>query len=776
MYRVGANLLEIRCFRTLPGQELPLAVMLENHGKVPFKGLGAFDVFSFATSGEFTEEVNLLLPSSTITSVIVPCFPFESPAGGQPAKIVANLQKHSCISLSFLKLNPNPVKNYATWKTDLIAKLLKSASDSTGVIRYVLGTIGWYELVVISCADDLNTAMREALEVGNSCPEKVSKTYSAVCVRLKELQQLISPTPESSLPFPEKIPHRESGVLVVSLSPSATRDTHIFWSKTKRYDVFDSLGREDIEVIPKNDNITWGIFLKDLLAFRKEHCRDVLYTQLRLAQEAARTSAPPLPEESRIKKSGALPTGFEKGSSDGLTVSHPSCHLEADESEWLSSATKENLFLSLGKGSAERLILTVEYLRSLQRSRVEGSAFEDLERYVTSMPERFPCPDSGDLKPFPIRGHIAAKLIKEGIELRLHGIHGTMGEIALQLPPLRTGVHRILTAIETFTYLVIWNRFQLIWSGFVNASSERFFSSVEIINMPYANLYTPTDWWGLYHEIGHIFILANHDENFLTRNTPTVNFFLASTKGNQEEWLDLLHEVAAEIIGFELGFYNDFHLFSDCLWKYLKNILEEERDKDDESLSERRLAEYFIRSFAVKLYNEFIRGAETDEIPVFEGAHSMYPEFCAYIEDVYKNVLREKVSHSEVGFLAAKHSRTLVNMKKFLFHVRDYLEKNNENKRVWPLPQKCEVELSNEREPTNTSMVVKSVLKGEVWSGPVNFPEAVLYLLMKHERNSLSATKPLSSRQRIAMVLTLWNQYRQGLPTDSDDNQMCGIQ
>lgn len=757
MYRVGSQILEIRCFRTLPGQESILAGRLEEIGKVPFKGLGAFDIFSFATSDDMVEDTNLQLPSSITTSVIVPCFPFALPTGVPPAQIVERLQGHSCLSLSFLKLNPLPVTHYATWKADLINRLLKPASDSSDVVRYVLGTIGWYELVVISCADDLNTAMQEALDVGNHYPEKVSKTFSATCIRHRELQLLVNATPASPLPFPERLLHRESGVLVVSLSPSATRDTHDFWSKTERYDVFDSLGRDDIEVIPKNKNITWGMFLKDLLTFRKEHCREVLYTHLRLAQEAVRES------ETLIEIN-----------CDEQTIPPLSCHLKAEEPEWFSSTTTKNLYLTLGKKSAERLIQTVEYLRSLQRSRVEGLAFEDLERYATSMHERFLPPNPSILpkpKPFPMLGHSAAKLIKDGIELRLHGIHGTMGEIALQLPPLRTGVHRILTAIETFTYLVVWNRFQLIWPGFVNASSERFFSSVEIINVPYANLYSPPDWWGIYHEIGHIFINANRDSNFLTRHTPTVKLFLSSTKGNQEGWLRLLHEVTAEIIGFELGFYNDFTLFSDYLWKYLKNVLDEERDQDGESRPEYKLADFFIRAFAVKLYNKYIRGAATDAISVFDGPHSMYPEFCAYIEEVYKNVLLDDVSPSEIKFLAAKFSRTLVNMKGFLFHVRDYLEKND-GKRVWPLPQNFEIELSNGQVPTNTGKVVNSVLSGEVWSGPVEFPEAILYRLMKHEQDANAVIQPLKSQQKIAMILTLWNQYRQGLPTDFDDDQV----
>jgi hypothetical protein len=756
MYQIGDSILEISCFRSIPGQEVDLARKMEKDGGVPFKGLGAFDIISFSPAeGIFTDRY-AGLPQMTVNTAVIPSFSLTADERLPLAEILSDLRLHSCAALAFIKLKSVPDKNYGDWKKSLIRKMLLPRRSTRQIGRYVLGTLGWYELVVITCADDLGTVVREALRLGLDCHDAVAKTYSVVCIGRKELDLLSGQEDKlrSPRPFEEIIPKEINATLAISIGPSSTRALQAFWS-AKRYEVSDVLGREDVLVTPP-DAITWGQLLEDLLRFRKQHSREILYTQLRVAQITT-----PVTDDGGDKQ-GIGKTVRGEGDSE---KDAPEVSLEVSPSAWSDTEVRRKLKDYLGPSSAARLIAMVEHVLSLRRNQVEGIAFEDMSRYVESIPQKF-SPKStradGDTsEPLPSRGDSAANLIKEGIELRLHGIHGTMGELSLQLPPLRSGVHRVLLAIDAFTYCVRSSRLDAIWQGFANSSSRRFFSSVEIINVPYSCLYSPTDWWGIYHEIGHIFILDNEDKAFLTKETDAVKSFLTKTKG-EHNWFDLIEEIAAEIIGFELGFYGDFDLFARRLWEYLKLVLQEDRtyEHDPASFSEHRVKQYFIRSFCVKLYNDHVLGDAA--LDVFEDADLMYEKFYEHIQWVYGNVLGQKTPRSMMCFLAARYAKPLMLLKDVLVHIRGYLHGDGEN--GWPLPEKSETKKDRGQEKTNTGHVVEAILEGKVWTRKVNYPEAILYWLMQEEYQAGGhVRKKLSVQQEVAAILTFWNLYRREL-------------
>jgi hypothetical protein len=753
-YRIGNDFLEIYCFRSIPGLELALADKMAENGGVPFKGLGAFDVISFSSSKDISTHGLANLPTASVNTSIIPCFSFVPEAGTSSKEILSVLRSHSCVALTFVKLKSVPEKDYGDWKVQLIRKLTQFGHRSTERrTRYVLGTVGWYELVIITCADDPSSVTRYAVQLGLECQDAVAKTYSVVCIGHNELKLLSGEGSPTTLAksFDESIPREINASIVFSISPLSMRTAHRYWSERK-YIVSDLLGREDMQVTLSGE-ITWRRLLEDLLWFRRELGSQLLYTQLRLARE----------------------TPFEAGNSDGCVVTGkqrqgthdvkqgPISVLHVPPPSW-SDEAKSAMTDYLGSSTTEELISIVEHLFSLQRNHVEGLAFDDMLPYASSINERFCHKEGGAAsatrQPLSAHGITATELIKQGIQLRLHGIHGTMGELSLQMPPLRSGVHRILLSIEAFVQRVA-SRLCIDWAGFAIASARGFFSSVEIINVPYSSLFSPTDWWGIYHEIGHVFIVGMEDEGFLTKDTDVVKSFVTKTKGDWNR-IDELQEIAAEVIGFDLGFYGDFDLFARRLWTYLKDALRATRlrgDEPDALADERRVTAYLIRSFSVQLYNDHIRSDK--DLCIFENRDMMYRKFYSHIQWIYKDVLKIKMARSSMCFIAAKLTTLAMDMKDILVHIRLYLYGNGDEQNRWPLPEKHEINKKRGQEKTNTGHVVDAILKGEVWTGKVNYPEAVLYWLMKEEMSgSKKLRKKLTATQEIAAILTFWNLYR----------------
>jgi hypothetical protein len=668
-----------------------------------------------------------------------------------PEQVLANLRAQPCLAVTFVKLDAKHNRDYGEWKFELIERLITQAKSET---RYVFGTLGWYELVVITCGKTLETVIQESLAFGCAHHEVTAKTYSIICIGKTEFQQLLAKEekPPSGLPFAEPVPSTIYPQLAISASPGSRKEIQGFWESARSqagdpFQIRDSVGKDDFLVLPP-ERVSWGSLLSNLLRFRQEHGTKVLYTQLRVAGKAG--------EIKNVSTDDKKETSFTgKEASPARSGSEPSWLLK------LESGIQADLVAYLGIHAAKRLISMTEYLYSMQRNPIVGDAFEDLLAYANDIPWNFQHKAEGVREPVPARGLMAADLIKQGVELRLYGIHGTTGELSLQLPPLRSGVHRILLGLEGFIYRILSNRLESKWPGFVNTSAKPFFSSVQTVNVPYNCLYLPTDWWAIYHEIGHIFIDSNEYPHFLRRESPAVKTFLSRTKVDSDQWFDLLKEIVAEIIGYELGFYGDFDLFRKRLWEYLHQTLLEKRlnAEDPHALEERQVEPYLIRSFAVKLYSSSFPQLGDTSMP--DTIESMYEAFLEHIEWVYESGLKISIPRSTKCFLAAKHAKTLYDLKDFLYHVKNFFHEPVKNKK-WPLPKKTEIEIETGGTLTNTGDVRKSLLEGRVWTSEVSYPEAVLFHLMQEEHKQDGSRKLLSIEVMLATVLTFWNLYRLG--------------
>ncbi|MCK5158160.1 MAG: hypothetical protein KAR08_03320, partial [Candidatus Heimdallarchaeota archaeon] len=294
---------------------------------------------------------------------------------------------------------------------------------------------------------------------------------------------------------------------------------------------------------------------------------------------------------------------------------------------------------------------------------------------------------------------------------------------------LRGGVQQVLIALASIPQMVARERLGYNWDGFIIASDYKFSTINEVINVPFDALFNPHSWWALYHEFAHLFI-AQHKELVNTevnKNYESINIFLAN-KREPNSWLILITEIVAEIIGFEIGFFNDYKCFMRLVWKYLVHIYS--IDNSD------KLEQYIVRTFFVELYYRLYK------------VKNIKPEDLETVDDIYHLMLKHiKQIEKHIGyqfkskkyFIAAKNAK---NIKELLPFLKDAKEVINHEFRM---PKE------SEKTSNNTRRVVRDIKKGIVFTQNIESVEAVLYKFFKMNK--------LSFEQEIALILSFSSNY-----------------
>jgi len=243
--------------------------------------------------------------------------------------------------------------------------------------------------------------------------------------------------------------------------------------------------------------------------------------------------------------------------------------------------------------------------------------------------------------------------------------------------------------------------------------------------VPLDSLVKPQQWWAIYHEIAHVWIYESPE--IINPNLQVVKLFLAE-KPHKDDWYMLMLESAAEVIGYELGFFGNYDLFLKRVWKYLNEISPLQNRPFPAST-------YLLRTFFVELFERTFR--DKDPAISFEDADKIYTELIKHIEKVeaiVKQPIREKY------FIAAKHTKDFQELFPFAKHldneIKDYKMIQNPSL----------------LDDTNSINALKSILNGEVWWQDVSL-ESIIYRLTQKEDE-------LTFRESMAAILTLWNYQR----------------
>ncbi len=323
----------------------------------------------------------------------------------------------------------------------------------------------------------------------------------------------------------------------------------------------------------------------------------------------------------------------------------------------------------------------------------------------------------------------AKEMLRVGAELRSCGTYETIEEVTGRFSEFRGGCQLSLLAVEFLPYYFL-KKLKIDWCGFIVTGDPKYYHLNEVINVPTRALWAPEEWWALYHEIGHVFL--NNTPEIVDRNAPAIQEYLTN-KNNIEKQLEFLNELAAEVIGFELGFFGDFDFFLKLVWKHVSTI-------DAYQKNHVPLLYYAFRTFFVELFEAHFRKAPSinkvskDDFLDFD---FMYDSFLKHLIRIEK--IDSKISFPDKALIAAEHHKTFVELYPYAKHLFKWI------KGLPLLPKKATLTCNNTKE------VTASLKKGEIWLKEIDSPEAILFELF-------SRKTPLPFKTQMATVLTFWNQ------------------
>lgn len=703
--------LRISLYRTVPGSEHVIAESLRmRHGGRgrPFailKAFGAFDIVLISQSEDFSHarEVRDPIPG-VLNENHINCFAY---GGGDVANAIEMANQRSFGVLTLLKQDPWPKTwtNYWMRKSRLLKSIRRAGAGTTSE---VFGTLGWYEMASLASSDSITDLVDHAFtQVFQGQQRMLIKSYSILMLRFEAVNALEAEaraegSSGSGILGTLDVPVAPLDTrIVMAVDARSTRELRTFWND-RDFSCSYLVGREDIE-IRTTTNTTWLELLRGLLEFRRRFTGQILYTHINVGKRA---------------------TG-RKRASNGVAPDHLTRMVTYARQ---APAGYETCF---GKDASDRLLDTLDHLTALSSDPVTGDAFQDLLPFRDFLDKEVK-EHAASGKGIRHLGYSATDSLLKGLTLRMCGTHQTTGELTSRHPTLSNGVHRNLRAIQYLVSAIFENRFGTRWPGFVSIGPV-FSTDDRVINVPLACITSPKDYWGLYHEIGHVFIA--HNPQWISLDSEPVRRLVEEHKGALGDALingilRFLMEAAAEVIGFQLGFYGDVDEFMRCAWNYFGKIF---------SGRDAALQPYVMRTFCVEMFHHIFRSPDKANVwrnfgSNMDDAHDfLYGRMKAHIDKV------EKITGKRLGddFFVCDNIRFLHNVIFVLQGLNRFLT------------DKFDLPKIRELDDRNTRLVFDSIHQGNVWTGKIRYQEAILYHCLKMEQD-------MTVPQAISLVLTFW--------------------
>lgn len=701
-YSVGDGAICIALFQTVAGQELSVHKSLvktcrdkEIDNYVFFKALGSFDIIMLY----FTPDFDSFIPEigsipGILKSNILFCYCYSD---NDPNTFFNKLKKSSCIGLSLLKINPEALKTGSWLLKAYQNHLLSQDSD-----RLLFGSIGWSEMILVTTKEDVNIVAKGLLNaslayVKTSKTPVLIKTFSVIGINY-----IVLPTPSvfksgfkkvqaymARVPFMERTviePQNSKALPIIEVSnePMYTHSIRKYFRK-HGFTPYDLCGTKDMCFVPSTP-MTWGDLLSSVMFFRNRFQDKVFSTNIRLRLDA-------LNRVSKLKKTSLKPKLF--------------------------SIPHDDLEKKFGKAMASSLANHFHFFNTLLQNPICGNAFKDMYLYPQYVVEKGLAFQKG----FRELAHAAREVLKYGSELRSYGTFETIEEVTGKFSELRGGGQRALLAIEYLPRRILEDS-QILWKGFVISNpANKFLHINQVIQVPTDSLWKPQKWWALYHEIAHIFI--DHHQDWVDYEHGPLHEFIAE-KRFREAWIKLTMELAAEIIGFEMGFFGDYKLFFKLFWEHIEEI--------DTNIF--GFEHYALRSFFLELF--LARFTEIKEVPEvseceFRSIDFVYDKFVQHLDTIEGYTGR---CFPNKYVVAAENAKTVVELYSFAELLSAKILKSG-------------LRISRQLlENRNTIQIVKKLKQGTVWWGHIDCPQAVMYHFLNPSK--------LSFRVRTAILLTFW--------------------
>ena len=724
------------------------------------KGFGFYDIILLYEVPDYDFHLTEAGPIAGITaSNSFLCFPY---LGTNSDEIFRSLNGSVFSGLSFIKFQIVAGSQTRKFEDQFINYL-----TSSGIKKpLILGTIGWNEIIFILCSDNIQDIATELLRLNydEAMGTSIQKTSSNIAINytklpkadeLKSLEKVKAAlTRYDGLADPI-----DSGIqprVMISSQPAHYSEIRRFWHKGN-FIVSDMLGDYDISVVPP-PTACWQDFIAHLLFFRWSFRSSINSTSTVMGMRSC---------------------GFDMVEETVMTIrgqfDDPDSTFEDNTTKFEISELRQ-FFGHLAPLMANHFFT----LNSLLQNPLMFKAYSDMSDYpkrflevarsMSSCAERPALGDGGnrseiqEIVPFCGKSETmesmamrSAMAIANGAQLRSYGIYGNVEHPFGGFSRLRGGVQRSLRALEVipsyiFHRLSTGRGFHHYWYGFIIVEDPKFSHISEIITVPTEALWRPETWWALFHETAHVMLTRLDWVDIDKQNIRQLLF----NKKAPDLWFEFTIELAAEVIGFKIGFFGDFNLYLEVLWQHLTDIEPTQRKYVD--TNEYLLRTLFVEIFAFRHCTDVTEEGELeDELFLYKFALKHFEK----VETIVNNYQRKtKSANTDIPtmgipwqiedkqFLAARYATTMMDLGGFLQYLEDCVRQFED--------QSGPLQPQDTADDENTLAALECLRKGEVWWDDVACPEALIYQIVKNRHQ-------IDFQTRIATVLTFW---QLGLPEE----------
>lgn len=760
--KIGDSAIKVACLRVNPGTELEVINALksacdkrddiEHH--VFMKGFGFYDIILIYDAPHFDFQLSEAghIPGITSSNSFL-CFPYF---GSSSKRIFHGLNNSTFAGLCFIKFN----NNSKTCISEIEQNFLTFLGDTGINDPYILGTIGWNEVILFFCDNKVQKITEKLfkLNYNNDIDDIIEKTFSSIAINhlklpreedfsggLKKIQKFFKTYPD--LAEPVSLKTTPTVTVKISSRPLYYDEIKTFWL-SNNFTTGELLGDYDIFARPKK-GVSWGNFLSFLLYFRwcfrnkiNSTCTSIeMETELKNNTDEVNSAIPCFGDFGYNGPQGLCnPTDFDIKKL--MKIFGPAAPLLSNHFYSLNSLLQDPLQCKAFESMAEypHVVLRIgEKVREAAKS----ASYDHKENQWTGGKKLYSKSET-----IESIGMMSAIAIANGSQVRSYGIYGHIAGHQGGFSRLRGGVQRSLQAIE-FMPAYIFDRIDLTWHGFIIVEDPKFSHINEVISVPPTALWRPDLWWAIYHEVGHVLLTR---VNWIEEDVPVIKRLLWN-KRMPKLWFDFLVELAAEIVGYECGFFSDFDLFFEVLVEHLTDI--EPILKKYVSMDIYLLRTLFVEVFESRFREEIITPKEFKDERFLYNHALQHIEKAGKIIDDYKNEKQRKSGNhallpdttdpwrtEDKCFLAAGFAATLKELSDFASYLKDCINEFEETKK--PLKTK------DDRYSKNTDDAFSIIKDGQVCWNDIQCPEALLYRITQDR-------KKLNFQSSIATILTFWN-------------------
>jgi hypothetical protein len=604
--------------------------------------------------------------------------------------------------LLFFRFNESLAKQFGSAIESVIVQHWKKFT-SKDISLDIFGTTGWAELLFIvrgkrfsDVTMTLSNISQQAVIIQAQNKEKIdlfsAKTYSLLGIDFNFTQPPLRGNLHKE--FSEEFTYGKGVFPSIDITCAPGNMKSVIEYGEKKFGLaYSTFGGKDLVFRAKGAS-TWGQFIKDVLEIRKKLSNRLYSTSVNILCKQSTADYPNFPVSEKKW--------------DGLRVTKSHMKLLKRWGPIFENSLR-NLYFGISNLLQDPLI---------------GNCFKALRPTIeTRLPFLLRKADPNDDSVKEFMG-LYIEAIAHGAEERAHGAFLALESLESRFSPTKGGIQRILKAAGVIAKTLL-AKSELEWMGFMIAGLrvQGFSSHADIINLPFDMLYRPDDWWGLFHEIGHV---AFSDPSFIDLDGEEIQSHFVKLVPDQEDedrvvmWKSLIWEVGADTFDMYFCYGKNIDFYLSNIWSYIAPP----KVKLDDL--------HFIRHFCVYQYWQYM----------LQRRNRYFPSKINLEEDVKK--FREKLKG--LNLKVPKSKQVYVSAEKAFDGIKKIIEIfHREYSKKAPLKN-----LNKDLRSKETKESTNCVLKGQVFLKPIKSPATFILGLKKRQQE-------MTFQARMAAILSLWN-------------------